>query len=148
MKKVKNNYKYILKADLVEEGSVNIGNRELYYGDEDGRVWLILGPDTKITVKKSYSWDGCSPKIAKIGPFWVGTIDTKRNWRGSCVHDALYQFNSAGKFPYTKKDADTTFYNILVKYGFRAVGLYYWAVDKFGRFKKEDNTKLIKEIII
>lgn len=146
MKKVDTNYKYILEEDLIEEGTVNVGNRELHYGDNDDRVWLIVGPGTKLTVKKNYSWDGCSPKVAKIGPFWLGTIDTKRNWQASCVHDSLYQFGLVEGFPYLKVDADTTFYNIMTKYKFRLAGLYHYAVDKLGKYRKEENVKLVKEV--
>jgi hypothetical protein len=148
VKKVTTNYKYILDEDLVEEGVVDIGSRELYYGDNDDRVWLVLGPGRKVTVKDNYSWDGCSPKFAKVGPFWLGTVDTKRNWKGSCVHDALYQYGLVEGFPYNKEDADVTFYNILLKYKFTLKNLYYWAVDKFGRYHKEDNVKLVKEVIL
>lgn len=146
MKRVDVNYKFILTEDLVEEGTVNVGNRELHYGDDDNRVWLILGPGTKITVKDNYSWDGCSPKFAKIGRVWIGTVDTKRNWQASCVHDSLYQYGLIPGFPYLKIDADVTFYNILMKYKFRLASLYFWAVNKLGRYRKEENVKLVKEV--
>lgn len=146
MKKVDRIYRFILDEDLVEDGHRDVGDRELYYGDCEGRWWLKLGPHYKVTVRCGYAWDGCSPKIAKIGKLYIGTIDTKNNWQGSCVHDALYQFGMVNEFPYTKKDADVTFYNILKKYGFKLAGLYYWAVDKFGRFSKHDETFFLKEV--
>lgn len=146
VQKVKEIYKYQLDDDLVEQGVVDVGDRELYYGDDKGRWWLKLGPHYKITVRDGYAWDGCSPKFAKIGPLYFGTIDAKRNAKASCVHDALYQYGLVTGFPYKKKDADVTFYNILVKYGFKLAGLYHWAVDKFGRYKKQPNTYFLKQV--
>lgn len=148
MKKVDRIYRYVLEEDLTTEtaGVVDVGDRVLYYGDDKGRWWLRIGPHYKITVRDGYAWDGCSPKLAKIGPLWIGTIDTKRNMRASCVHDALCQFGAIEDFPYTRRQTDVVFYNLMKEDGFRLAGLYHWVVAMVPDYTPYDNTYFLKEV--
>ena len=114
-------YKYTLESE------VKIYNRLLqgysFYG-EFGRVVNGI-----LVIYKGYSWDGCSPKIAKIGKFYIGTPDfgdcTKD---ASLVHDFLYQFKIG-----TREIADKIFYEELIMNDFIFAALYYNMVRKFGK---------------
>lgn len=77
----KGNYKYQLNDNYVSCIGITPDNPVSIKG------YIELSKKGKITICKSYAWDGPS------GP----TIDTPNFMRGSLVHDALYQLMRQGK---------------------------------------------------
>lgn len=69
----KEGYKYVLAEDF-KFGTDLIGYEVI-------TDYIDLQPNGVLTIRKGYAWDGAS------GP----TIDTPSTYRGSLVHDALYQ---------------------------------------------------------
>lgn len=110
------------------------------FSDSRGNHWLTIDWKGNITIQKNYSWDGCTPKLFKIGKYWVGTPDgriSKRTGKpqayyASLIHDVLYQFMKSSKMPFTRKEMDDFFKVILKRDGFKFSGLYYTAVRLFG----------------
>ena len=104
--------------------------------------WLKLDPDGKVTIKKGYAWDGCTPKWSIFGLFVIGTPDghvkirkkklEENPWThdASMVHDAFYQYLDS--VPVTKKDIDRQFYVMLKNDGFPLAWIYYLFVYLFG----------------
>lgn len=92
-------------------------------------VWVENG---KITVKKGYAWNGCSPKW-NLGLFVFGTPDGPINcltgkqycYYASLFHDALYQF-TIGK----REVADKLFFDNMLSFPLKHV--YYGVVRATG----------------
>jgi hypothetical protein len=93
-------YRSGYKYQLVEEYSGEVSIRPAEQIDTD---YIALHRDGRLTVKKSYAWDGPS------GP----TLDTKNFMRGSLVHDALYQLMRDGYLPSSfREQADLELHRI------------------------------------
>ncbi len=114
MKKV---YKFKLIADI-----------NIYDVKHDQKTllgeWGIL--DSKcLRIKKGYAWDGCTPKFKLFGKVF-GVWDGKGNCLkyASCVHDILCQFPN----PFTRKEIDTIFLNMMKDVDFSFAKLYYYSV--------------------
>ena len=118
--------------------------------------WLRLDPDGKVTIKKGYAWDGCTPKWSILGLFVIGTPDghvkikdeNENPWThdASMVHDAFYQYLDT--VPVSKKDIDRQFYLMLKEVKFPLARIYYFFVSVFGgrAVKKNINQhSIIKE---
>jgi hypothetical protein len=108
------------------------------FKDKTGIVRLILLRNGKMTVNKSYAWDGCSPKICICDVLFGtpdGVVDSRtrkpKTYYASLVHDALYQFLPDG-VPLTRKQADGCFLRLMNETGFAPRHLYYLAVRIFG----------------
>ena len=106
--------------------------------------WLFIGQN-KIIVKKEYAWNGCSPKFDFLN-LMFGTPEGKYieynkpiTWRGSLLHDCLYQFK--GQHNISRKQADILFYDELKENGFIFAKVYYLAVLVFGGFFGSWNNK-------
>ena len=140
------NWRYVTTEPIIVRGHVNVGKIAYRYGDENGNIWLQVGPYDRIVVPANYAWDGASPKW-KLGPFWLGTPDTPCTARATCIHDVLYQFLHVDKFPYSRKDADTTFFNLLRDDGFKIKGIYHGAVRMFGSLARSFNTERTGRLI-
>lgn len=105
-----------------------------------GKVWLKIGVD-ELIISKGYAWDGCTPKLARIGSVWIGTWDGNicsttgkpSAYYASLVHDVLYQFLDCYQMPFNRKDADNMFLSILKRDGFPFSRVYWLAVRLFGR---------------
>jgi len=69
-----------------------------------------------ITIKKGYSWDGCTC-----------AVNTKRTYAGCLIHDFLCQFK-----PISKPAIDLVFLSIMDEDNFEFAYLYYLAVRIFG----------------
>lgn len=102
------------------------------------KLRLVIARDGKITVKKDYAWDGCSPKFNVLDLFWVGTPDGAMNenkpvtYYASLVHDALGQFakKEPERMPFNRQERDLIFREMLE--GFTFQWLYYLAVRILG----------------
>ena len=87
--------------------------------------FIKMSTDGILTIKKGYSWDGCS------GPTW----DDKTNLRAGLIHDALYQLMRLGMIPQKNKDAaDRELQRIMVEDGAFKIRAWYFyqAVKTFG----------------
>ncbi len=91
-----------------------------------------------VTVHAGYSWDGCSVKVAQIGPIFIGTPDGFKNQTkyASLIHDVLYQFNKEineqNNNLLTREKVDQIFYDELVKARWPLARIYWFAVRKLG----------------
>lgn len=73
-----------------------------------------------LTIRKGYSWDGCTC-----------AIDTKRNYTACLIHDFLCQFN-----PIPKEESDVIFLYLLEYDNFQLSRLYYEIVKTYHYTKK------------
>ena len=102
--------------------------------------FIDLDTDGKLTVKKSYAWDGPSGPVK----------DTKENMRASLVHDALYQLmrNKELNSRTYRKAADQEFKDICKADGVSnfTASVYYKALRKFGKpaASPENKKKVIR----
>lgn len=111
---------------------------DMSFRDQKGKVRLILKQNGDIMVTARYAWDGCTPKLCFLDVLIGipdGAVDTgtgrPKTYYASLVHDALYQFLHDG-LPYTRKDADRFFLQLMKETDFALRGLYYVAVRIFG----------------
>lgn len=96
---------------------------------------LEIKPDGKITTKKGFKWDGCSPKFkivfhlfGKLFKWIVGTPDFERITKdASEIHDQLYIHGR--KAGIMRLEADFIFWNMMMEGGIE------WIVSLEGRFK-------------
>jgi len=93
-----------------------------------------------LMLKKSFTWNGCSPKIVVFGMVFgtpEGVIDEStgesKTKVASGVHDLLLTYKKElKKIGITKKKIDQEFYCQLKKTGFESARLYYRAVRLLG----------------
>jgi hypothetical protein len=92
-----------------------------------------------ITVKKGYSWDGCTPYLFNLLGLWaIKTPDgvckegKQMLYYPSLIHDVLYQFK--GEMPLLRIEVDKIFFYDMVKKGFIFANVYYLMVRLFGGF--------------
>lgn len=103
-------------------------------GSAYSSAWINISPAGLITIAKGYAWDGCSPKVILFNALLIGTWDGPiRNgfpvcYYPSLVHDALCQFASTRKFPYTFLQIDDIFLKMLEEVGWVNARGYYRAV--------------------
>lgn len=122
-------FKYTLTEDYVI--GVNIHPPFVIMTD-----FIQLTPAGQMTIKKGYSWDGCS------GP----THDDSTNQRGGLVHDALYQLfreEELDRVEY-RAEADRLLRMICGEDGMNVFRrFYYWrGVRRFGeKFTHADKDK-------
>lgn len=124
-------YKYTLKND--------VSYLTDYYNQEFNSKWFTIEKNGRMTVKKGYSFDGCSPsfKLFKIRgkQFYVGTPDFKKTYYTALIHDAIYQFKL--KCRLSQYDADKLFKEAMEIEKFRLKRIYYWFVKTFGKYMGE-----------
>lgn len=100
-------YKYTLKEPLY---TYSVELKDVYFSND----WIMVC-NGFITIKKGYSWDGCT--------FAPDTIETHI---ASCVHDACYQFKV------NRLKSDRCFYDLLKQNKFSFAKIYYISVRLFG----------------
>lgn len=124
------------------------------------------------SVRRSYAWDGCTPKRWFFWLTLIGTPDGmqkfervkslddkepckdkevfwQRAHHASLVHDALYQYLDS--IPIAKQDVDKLFYEMLVASAFPSslAKLYHFAVRHFGaREIAENNPKPDSKLLL
>jgi hypothetical protein len=120
------------------------------FKDKTGIVRLMLLRNGRMTVNKSYAWDGCSPKICIFDVLFGtpdGVVDSRtrkpKTYYASLVHDALYQFLPDG-VPLTRKQADGCFLRLMNETGFAPRYLYHLAVRIFGGLFAQVGRKIRK----
>jgi len=138
---------YTLTDDFVWETEHSIPKSLYFYDENRSKLRMVINKTgrnaIKITVKKGYAWDGCTPKISFFDLFILGTPDgilsdktgKPKAYYASLVHDALYQFLPEMKETHgiTRRDADDFFQRILVEHEFAPNRIYWLAVRVFGR---------------
>jgi hypothetical protein len=129
------NYRDGYKYQLAEDYKIKINIKPKESIDTE---FIALNTDGILIVKSGYAWDGPS------GP----VIDSKKNLRGSLVHDALYQLMRQRKIAQAKyKDkADRLFEKLCKTDGVPAsfARIYYEALKKLGKpATKPENAKKI-----
>ncbi len=125
----KTGYKYQLGEDYLVDISIQ--------PDIDIEVpgYIALNSNGRISIKKSYAWDGPS------GP----TVDTLDFMRGSLVHDALYQFMRAEKLDRNiyKEPADRLLQKMCKEDGMSAIRA--WWVYRGLRYGGDSATKPVNK---
>lgn len=101
--------------------------------------WGNLDFDGLLTIKKGYSWNGCSPKI-EVYDMIIGTPEgikddsgLSKTYLASLVHDWFYQYSKDVELMgVTRLDIDSEFYHILKQVNFKSAYLYYALVRLLG----------------
>jgi len=93
--------------------------------DKDSRIAVLDGD--KLTIMAGYAFDGCSPAF-RIGGYWFGTPTPPATVAAALVHDCLRQFMGVKCAPFTRKDTDDIFYDILKAHKFPLADEYHGAV--------------------
>ncbi len=132
MRKNSANWVYELEQNFVWNSNLPAPD-DLFFEDSEGKVRLIIETGGKITVTRGYRWNGCSPKLYAFDLIF-GTPDgvthsetgLPKTYEASLIHDALYQFLKTDA-PYTRKEADALFLEIMGSKDF-ALRIIYWAV--------------------
>jgi hypothetical protein len=92
----------------------------------------------EITIKKGYSWDGCTPYLFNFLVWAIKTPDgvcvegKQMLYYPSLVHDVLYQFKK--EIPLSRSEVDNIFLYDMNKRGFKLANIYYSIVRIFGGF--------------
>ena len=108
-------------------------NRSIVFTDEDGKIWAGMekvGFKTLLTIVKGYSWDGatCAPDF--------------NQQLAALVHDVLYQFLHTEHFPFSRRECDDAFYDLMKLSKFPLARVYRRAVRIFGgHFAGPNGTK-------
>jgi hypothetical protein len=130
-------YKYTLEED--KEYPFLLNKDINFKGYDRFKQLLVSICAGSVTVKAGYSWDGCSVKVAQIGPVYIGTPDGFKNQTkyASLIHDVLYQFNkeinAENNNLLEREEVDYIFYDQLKKVGWPFARIYYFAVRKLGK---------------
>lgn len=101
------------------------------FRDRKGREWLRLEPTAcgkvRATIAEDYSWDGAT-MVPDFG-LYLETL----------VHDVFYQFRLTEHFPFSRRECDDAFLD-LMKLARRRLAIIYWrGVRLFGgHFKGSD----------
>ena len=154
------NWKYVLAEDYSFKTGRHFENAVMFY-DQNGAPRLNISSKGVITIFASYAWDGCSPKLRLFDWFFVGTPDgtldlstgKAKAYFASALHDALYQFMDDPDMPFTRKEMDRIFLQLLCESRFslryvywgavRAVGgIYHWFAKQFRRNKPRKDGKM------
>ncbi|CUB03169.1 hypothetical protein Ga0061065_10317 [Marinomonas fungiae] len=97
--------------------------------------WCSLS-NGKLTIKKGYSHDGCSPKFSVLGLIVIGVPDGHLinnkpiTYNASLVHDCFCQFRDV--IPITKSIVVEIFSDMLKEAKFALRKIYVKAVDLYG----------------
>ena len=159
----------VLKTTDIAKDKYFCGERLII---NDGMITVNPGPSTvdksdntvkyDYSVKRTYAWDGCTPKkwfywFILIGTpdFWhkeekitrlddsfkpvTKTVFWQQAHHASLIHDALYQY--LGIHTISKKDVDKLFYTMLRESGmnFIIANFYHFAVKYFNRIDLRNN---------
>lgn len=133
-----------MKAEPVKKSSwlYTLPHNVTFQLDHDCKVayensFIKIELNGEVTVKRGYSWNGCTPKINILDTWLVGTpegnIDHStgkpNTYYASCLHDALYQFG-IGSGAVTRRQSDIGFKKYLGEH--KARPAYYGMVRTFG----------------
>lgn len=134
-------WKFRLKEDFVWQSGREVDDNYEFKDKEKQKIRLAIRKNGEIRITTRYSWDGCTPKLRIFDWFYIGIPDgamsdktgLPKAYHASLVHDALYQFLSEG-VPYSRREADKMFLELLRETRFSLRWIYYLAVRTFGGF--------------
>lgn len=118
-------YRFVLTADFTVD--LNKGWSG-YHDFRDGDRRLAILDGDKLTIFAGYAFDGCSPAFSIAG-YWFGTPTPPATVGPALVHDVLRQFMGLECAPYTRKDTDDIFYDLMVANKFPLAMEYHGAVS-------------------
>lgn len=126
-----NIYKKVYKWTLEENYEMEVS--PLFLLPDFQNEWVNI-EQNHITIKRGYSWDGCSPKRKLFGIVigtWDGPIEEATGkpqlYYPSLIHDVLTQFRIGDR-----KTADQIFLWLMYEHEFKYAKLYYKAVRLYG----------------
>lgn len=101
------------------------------FRDRHGVEWMRLSPTvggkTLMTIREGYSWDG-----ATLVPDFGLYLET-------LVHDVFYQFRLTEHFPFSRRECDDAFLDLMKLSKFRLRYIYWQGVRRFGwKFKSRN----------
>jgi len=138
---------FTLEHDYTLETGISVKGFHSFK-DANGKVVAEIHPDGCITVFAGYTWDGASPKFRiknKVYGTWDGYIvhdtfgsDLSRLFEDgepqlyypTLIHDLLYRH--LHQSPYSRRQADQLFLNMMREVGFKYAKAYYLAVRWLG----------------
>ncbi len=128
---------YRLDTDYEWDSGISVPH-DMAFVDRKGVRRLEILRSGRIRVLKTYSWDGCTPKICLLDQILGvpdGVVDSNtgrpKTYYASLIHDALYQFLKTG-VPYSRLQADRFFLRLMDDTKFWWRYLYFAAVVMFG----------------
>lgn len=100
-------------------------NERISFRDRNGIEWFRLSTTacgkTLASIPEGYSWDGAT--CAPDGGLYLATL----------VHDVLYQFRFTRDFPFSRRECDIAFLDLMRIARFPLAPVYYRAVRWFGK---------------
>ncbi len=132
-------YKFVLAHNFTYAIDQEFPQDVTFY-DKSNVPRLHISHDGKITVYKSYAWDGCSPKLSIFDWYYIGipdgtmkkTTGQPKTYFASLIHDALYQFLDHPNMPLRRKDMDNIFLVLMRHSNFSLRLPYFCAVRLLG----------------
>lgn len=129
---------YVLDEVVEFSSRLRLEENYLFWDEKKKKVRMVILKDGRIFLKPKYAWDGCTPKFC-LWDIYFGIPDgavhsdtlKPKTYYASLFHDALYQYLEKDR-PYTRKDGDRVFLEIMGKYNFRLKCVYYLGVRIFG----------------
>jgi hypothetical protein len=118
-----------MNLTLDRDVQIRIGDGK-NWGSEDSSFFIR---DGVWNLKKGINWDGTT--VVPDGRPDAEIPTYPITWRASLCHDmGYYTLNRDKSFPYTRKEVDKVFLQLMLESGFKYAYLYYWGVRKFGGF--------------
>jgi len=84
--------------------------------------------DDELTIFAGFSWDLASPSF-RVGRKWLGTPTSDREVAATQLHDFARGLLASPCCPWTRKDSDDFFYDLMELKQSRVSGLYHWFVS-------------------
>ena len=112
------------------------GKRNVNWESDDGYLIILNG---RWNIKYGFNWNGASgvPDGSTIDDYSIPVLSSTTKvpitWLASLIHDASYTYMDDANFPYTRKELDIYFRQLLKDCGFKYSNLYWWGVRKLGK---------------
>ena len=101
------------------------GTHKFY--DKRGR-YIALLVDDELTIFEGFAWDLASPSF-RVGRKWFGTPTSDREVAATMLHDFSRGLLGQQCCPWTIKDTDDFFYDLMELQRSRVTDLYHWMVS-------------------
>jgi len=123
--------------------------KDLNFIDEHGILRMQILKNGQIVIKSGYVWDGCTFKFNIFDLIIIGTPDgvinfdngKPKTYYASLIHDSLYQFMNDKKMPFSRKEMDKIFFELMVETNFKMRYVYYFAVRWFAWIWHHEDVK-------
>lgn len=134
--KIKNWFWDPVTLTLTQSFTWDSGKKGVNWESEDRMLIIINGV---WHIKYGFEWDGTTGvsdgpylKEPHHAPILSSKHDIPITWMASLIHDLGYVYMDEKDFPYSRKEIDIYFHQLLVKCGFKYHKLYLWGVRKLG----------------